>query len=114
MSAIFRAVQECRAKPSGDPQRIIVMLAPPGFALPLLYCQLLRRRGAVLLSAGSMDKQRVSLLKLLANRTRLVPLVLATTEAWQRWRRRRSVDSAQIRRRTHLVVEFDAPSSANT
>jgi hypothetical protein len=113
LAAVFRAVQECRAKPSGDPQRIIVVLAPSEFGLPALYCELLRQRGAVLVRAGSMDKGRLGFLKLLAHRTRLVPLLLASAGVWRRWNQRRTLESAQIRRRTHLVVEFDAPSSVN-
>jgi len=114
LAAVFRAVQECRAKPPGDPQRIIVVLAPSGFGLPLLYCELLRRRGAVFVPAGQLDQKRLGFLKLLAHRTRLVPLLLASAAAWRRWTRRRTLEAALIRRRTHLVVELDAPSSDNT
>jgi len=114
LAAVFQAVQECRAKPPGDPQRIIVLLAPSGFGLPRLYCELLRRRGAVILQAGQLDQKRLGFLKLLAHRTRVVPLLLASAAAWRCWTRRRILEAAQIRRRTHLVVEFDAPSSENT
>jgi hypothetical protein len=114
LAAVFRAVQECRAKPSGDPQRIIVLLGPPGLGLPLLYRDLLQRRGAVIMLAGSMDKKRVGFLKLLANRTRVVPLLLATAEAWRCWKRRRPLEAALIRRRTHLVVELDDSSYDKT
>jgi hypothetical protein len=113
LAAVFRAVQECRAKPPGDPQRIIVLLAPSDFGLPQLYCDLLRHRGAVLVQAGSMDKGGLGFLKLLAHRTRLVPLLLASAGVWRRWNQRRTFEAAQIRRRTHLVVELDAPSSDN-
>ena len=113
LAAVFRAVQECRAKPPGDPQRIIVLLAPSEFGLPPLYCELLRQRGAVFVQAGSLDKGRLGFLKLLAHRTRLVPLLLASAGVWRRWNQRRTLDAAQIRRRTHLVVEFEAPSSDN-
>jgi hypothetical protein len=113
LAAIFQAVQECRAKPAGDPQRIIVLLGPSGFELPLLYCELLRRRGAVILQAGQLDQNRLGFLKLLANRTRVVPLLLASAAAWRHWTRRRVIDAAQIRRRTHLVVELDEPSAKN-
>jgi hypothetical protein len=114
LAAVFHAVQECRAKPPGDPQRIIVVLAPSDCGLPLLYCELLRRRGAVILQAGSLDRKRLGFLKLLAHRTRVVPLLLASAAAWRRWTRRRTLEAAQIRRRTHLVVELDEPSSDNT
>jgi hypothetical protein len=113
LAAVFDAVQECRAKPPGDPQRIIVLLAPSGFGLPVLYCELLRRRGAVILQAGQLDQKRLGFLKLLAHRTRVVPLLLASAAAWRRWTRRRTLEAAQIRRRTHLVVELDEPSSDN-
>jgi hypothetical protein len=113
LAAVYRAVQECRAKPAGDPQRIIVLLAPSGFGLPMLYCELLRRRGAVFVQAGPLDEKRLGFLKHLANRTRVVPLLLASAAAWRRWSRRRSLEAAQIRRRTHLVVELDEPSTDN-
>jgi len=111
--AVFRAVQECRAKPPGDPQRIIVLLAPPDFGLPRLYWDLLRQRGAVLVRAASLDQSRLGFLKLLAHRTRLVPLLLASDRVWGRWNQRRTLEAAQIRRRTHLVIEFHAPTADN-
>ena len=111
LAAIFSAVEECRAKPSGDPQRIVILLAPPGFGLPWLYCHLLRKRGAVLMQAGALDAKRLGFIKLLAHRTRLVPLLLASATAWRSWTRRRTLEAAQIRRRTHLVVELDAAST---
>jgi len=113
LAAVLIAVQECRAKPLGDPQRIIVMLAPIGFGLPPLYRQELRHRGAVMVPAGALDINRVRFLKLLANRTRVVPLLLASYEDWRRWNRSRPLTAAQIRRRTHVVVELSAPSIVN-
>jgi hypothetical protein len=113
LSALFQAVQECRSKPAGDPQRIIVLLGPSGFGLPLLYSELLRRRGAVLVHASQLDKKCLSFIKLLAHRTRVVPLLLASAASWNRWTRRQALEAAQIRRRTHLVVELDEPSSGN-
>jgi hypothetical protein len=113
LEAVFQAVQECRAKPAGDPQRIIVLLGPSGFGLPMLYCELLRRRGAVIVQAGRLDQKRLGFLKLLAHRTRVVPLLLASAAAWRHWTRRRILDAALIRRRTHLVVELDEPLSEN-
>jgi hypothetical protein len=114
LASVFQAVQECRAKPDGDPQRIIVLLAPSGFGLPLLYCELLRRRGAVLVQGGQLDKRCLGFIKLLAHRTRVVPLLLASATAWRRWTRRRTLEAALIRRRTHLIVELDAAPSHNT
>jgi hypothetical protein len=114
LAAVFRAVRECRAKLPGDPQRIIVLLAPPEFGLPRHYCDLLQHRGAVLVHGESLDKSRVGFLKLLAHRTRCVPLLLANAGVWRRWSRRRTLEAAQIRRRTHLVVEFQAPAADNT
>ena len=111
LAALFQAVQECRLKPAGDPQRIIVLLGPSGFGLPLLYSELLRRRGAVLVQAGQLDQKCLGFIKLLAHRTRVVPLLLASATAWKRWTRRQTLEAAQIRRRTHLVVELDEPSS---
>ncbi|HEV7927699.1 MAG TPA: hypothetical protein VGR14_20275 [Verrucomicrobiae bacterium] len=111
--AVFRGVRECRAKLPGDPQRIIVLLAPADFSLPPFYGDLLRQRGAVLVQGDSLDKSRVGFLKVLAHRTRCVPLLLTNAGVWRRWNRRRTLEAAQIRRRTHLVVEFQAPASNN-
>jgi hypothetical protein len=113
LAIVLHAVQECRAKPVGDPQRIIVLLAPSGFGLPSGYCEMLRRRGGIVMAGGQMDQKRLGFLKLLTHRTRVVPLLLASAAAWRRWSRRRTLEAALIRRRTHLVVEFDAPSSDN-
>jgi hypothetical protein len=110
LKAVLAAVQNCQAKPLGDPQRIIVLLAPPGFALPPLYRQALRHRGAVLVPAGTMDRNRVRFLKLLAHRTRVVPVLLAGAEDWRNWNRRQPLAAAQIRRRTVMVTELEAPS----
>ena len=114
LAAVLSAVEECRAKPLGDPQRIIVLQAPQGFGVPRLYRQALRHRGAILVPAGPMDRNRVRFLKLLAHRTRAVPVLLAGAEDWRRWNRSRPLAAAQIRRRTHLAVELDAPSTENT
>src|ERR1700722_3479472 len=111
--AVFRGVRECRAKLPGDPQRIIVLLAPPEFGLPPFYRALLRHRGAVLVQGASLDKSRVGFLKLLAHRTRRVPLLLANAGVWRRWNRRCTREAAQIRRRTYLVVEIQAPTPGN-
>jgi hypothetical protein len=113
LAAVLSAVEKCRAKPLGDPQRIIVLLAPPDFGLPRLYLQGLRLRGAMLVPAGSMDRNRVRFLKLLAHRTRVVPLVLSTTEEWRRWNRSRPIAAAQIWRRTFMIVELCDPSLEN-
>jgi hypothetical protein len=113
MSAVLCGVQECRAKPLGDPQRIIVVLAHPGCRLAPSHCRALRHRGALLVPAGPMDRNRVRFIKLLAHRTRVVPVLLARVDEWRRWNRRQPLTSAQIRRRTYLVVELTAPSSVN-
>jgi hypothetical protein len=76
LAAVLRAVQECRAKPLGDPQRIVVLLAPAGFGLPLPYRHTLRYHGAVLVPAGQLDQNRLRFLKTLAHHTRIVPLPL--------------------------------------
>jgi len=113
MSDVLCSVQECRAKPLGDPQRIIVVLMPPGAGLPASYCQALRHHGAMLVPAGPMDPNRVRFIKLLANRTRIVPVLLASAEDWRSWRRRQPIAAAQIRRRTFMTAELKAPSFVN-
>jgi hypothetical protein len=114
LTAVLRAVQECRAKPLGDPQRIIVLLAPADFGLPLSCRRAFRRLGAVLLQAGQLDQNRLRFLKLLAHRTRVAPLLLASPGVWRAWNRRRPLEAAQIRRRTHAIVEFNEPCPKNT
>jgi hypothetical protein len=113
LSALFGAVRECRAKPPGDPQRIIVLLAPSLGQAPPLRRGPLRRRGALLVEGDELDTARLNFLKFLANRTRIVPLLLASARAWKQWNRRRALEAAQIRRRTHMVLELGAPSSIN-
>ncbi len=113
LADVLEAVQECRAKLLGDPQRIVVVLAPSGYRLSTPYAQTLQHRGAVLVAAGALDKDRVRFVKVLAHRTRVVPVLLATVEDWRRWKQRRPLDAAQIRRRTHLLVELEKPAFAN-
>jgi hypothetical protein len=110
--SLLRAVEECRQKPLGDPQRIIVVLAPPGGGLTQKYRQALRQRGALLVPAGLMDRSRVRFIKLLAHRTRFVPVVLAIAEDWRRWYRRQPIPAAQIRRRIFMMSELVAHSIA--
>ena len=112
LSEVLCGVQECRAKPLGDPQRIIVVLTPPGAGLPQSYRQALRLRGAMLVPTGPMDRNRVRFIKLLAHRTRFVPVLLASVDEWRRWHRRQPLTAAQIRRRTFMTVELEAPSPA--
>jgi len=113
MSDVLCGVQECRVKPLGDPQRIIVVLTPPGAGLPQSYRQALQVRGALLVPAGPMDRNRVRFIKLLAHRTRFVPVLLAHVDAWRHWHRRQPITAAQIRRRTFMIVQLEAPSPAN-
>lgn len=109
LTAVIRAVRECRAKPLGDPQRIIVLLLPAGFGLPVSFCQWLRQNGAVLMPAEVLDNDRLRFLKLMAHRTCAVPFLVATVEGWRGWTKRRTLAAAQIRRRTHLAVELKEP-----
>jgi hypothetical protein len=113
LTAVLSAVLECRAKSLGDPQRIIVVLGPPGFELSELFRRAVQHHGALLVPAGPMEPTCVTYLKRLANRTRVVPLLLASAETWRQWTRRRPQEAAQIRRRTHLVVELEARPSTD-
>lgn len=110
-SAVILAVQECREKPLGDPQRVIVLLTHDDAQLPLPYRKALQRCGAVLIEGGTMDKALLRPLKLLAHRTRLVPTLLVSADNWRAWNRRRPLEAALIRRRTHLVSDLSHPSS---
>jgi hypothetical protein len=109
MAAIFRAVHECRTKPVGDPQRIIILLAPAldeRTAPPLT---------TVLVSdAATFGRQELENLTHLVNHTRAVPVLRVSEEAWHGWNRRWPRQAAQIRRRTHLVVKLNQPHLAAT
>jgi len=113
LNAVLNAATDCHAKPLGDPQRIIVLLAPPGFDLPSLYHRALGQRGAVVVPAGPMNPYRVTFLKLLTHRTRVVPVLLASVLDWRRWNRSRPLAAAQIRRRTVMVIELGHNSCVN-
>ena len=110
LAAVLSAVQECRAKPLGDPQRIIVVQTAQGVGMSQLYRQALRHRGAILVPAGAMDRNRVRFIKLLAHRTRFVPVLVASVDEWRNWHRRQPLTSAQIRRRTFMTIELESPS----
>jgi hypothetical protein len=106
LAAVFRAVSECRAKPAGDPQRIIIVLSPGDGrrAAPPLAT-------VVVVDAALFGPQELETLARLVNRTRAVPVLRVSEEAWRAWARRWPRQSAQIRRRTHLIVRLDQPST---
>ncbi|HEY3862604.1 MAG TPA: hypothetical protein VGO59_12025 [Verrucomicrobiae bacterium] len=112
LETVLQAVHECRHKPLGDPQRIIVLLAPSGSSLPLPTLQELRKLGAMLVQAGQLDFDRVKFLKMLANRTRVVPLLFVAADFWRGWSMRHPIEAAQIHRRTYLVIDLGESSPA--
>jgi hypothetical protein len=106
LAAVLRAVNECRAKPPGDPQRIIIVLTPAdgGRAAPPLP-------SVVVADAALFGCQELETLTRLVNRTRAIPVLRVSEEAWRRWARRWPRQTAQIRRRTHLIVRLNEPQT---
>jgi len=106
LAAVFRAVQECRAKPPGDPQRIIILLAPAPNdpdAPPLA--------SVVVANATPFGRQELEAITRLVNLTQAVPVLRVSEEAWRGWSRRWPRQAAQIRRRTHLLVKLSQTQS---
>ncbi len=105
LAAVFRAVHECRLKPAGDPQRIVVLLAPApaGPVAPSLASVV------VVADASSFGRQELETLTHLVNHTMAVPVLQVSEEAWRGWSRRWPRQAAQLRRRTHLVVNLTKP-----
>jgi hypothetical protein len=106
LDAVLRAILECRAKPAGDPQRIIVLLAPGdgGRTTP-------PRGPMVVMDAALFGWQELETLTHLVNRTRAVPVLRVSEDAWRGWARRWPRQAAQIRRRTHLIVTLGQPQT---
>jgi hypothetical protein len=127
-------VEECRAKPPDDFQRIVVILAPPDRQRSRLCGALAQRCRATLLTAASirqrhllqplvrlclqggrpilaidqaeyLGREELQTLKLLINLTPAVLLLLSTAPAYRNWNQRWPIEASQIRRRTHLVLE---------
>jgi hypothetical protein len=119
--AALGAIQECRAKPSYDYQRIIICFSRK----PDLGLKLARRSGAALIGPGPplSSKRRSagvvvsrawdSSLEMLesivffVNRTRGVVVLVVTRRALAGWHDRWPIAAAQIRRRTHIAIDFD-------
>jgi hypothetical protein len=119
--ALMAAIEECRAKPSYDYQRIILCLT----TRPDLGPKLARRSGAALIGpapplsskraspaliverAQDCSREMLESIVLFVNRTRGVVVLLATARALARWHDGWRIPAAQIRRRTHITIEFD-------
>jgi hypothetical protein len=100
VDAVLGAVLECRAKPAGDPQRIIILLAPSdGRAAPPMV-------PVVVADATLFGREELETLTRLVNRTLAVPVLRVSEDAWRGWARRWPRQAAQIRRRTHLIVNL--------
>jgi hypothetical protein len=115
------AIEECLAKPSYDYQRIIICHTRS----PTLGPQLARRSGAALVGpARPLDSNCASALVIVekaancslemlesivvfVNRTRGVVVLLTTPATFTRWHDRWRIVAAQIRRRTHLTIDFN-------
>jgi hypothetical protein len=119
--AAMRAIEECRAKPSYDYQRVIICHTNN----PDLGPKLARRSGAALAGpalpldskcalaviliekAGDCSLEMLESIVFFVNRTRGVVVLTATGQSFVRWRERWPIPAAQIRRRTHITIEFD-------
>jgi hypothetical protein len=131
---VLRAVADCRAKPDGDFQRIVVVLAPADRARARLGGALARRCCAILVTAASirqrhlleplvrlcleggrpvlavdeaeyLGREELEILKVLINLTPAVLVLLSTAPAYRTWSQRWPIEARQLRRRTHLVLE---------
>jgi hypothetical protein len=115
------AVDECRAKPPNDYQRIIICLT----AGPRLGSELARRCGAVLNGPGlpldsksdsavivveeaeRCSREMLESIVFFVNRTRGVVALLAAMGSLAKWRARWRIQADQIRRRTHIIIQLD-------
>lgn len=119
-AASLRAIEECRARPPYDYQRIVICLTNS----PDLGPRLARRSGAVLTGparpldsrlgaavvvverAGDCGREMLESIVNYVNRTRGVVVLLVTRQSFTRWHDRWRIPAAQIRRRTRLTVEI--------
>jgi hypothetical protein len=120
VQAALAAIEECRAKPAYDYQRIILCLGDS----PGLGPRLARRSGAALLGPSrtlslkrppaAVIVQRVGERSLgvlesivyFINRTRGVVVLLVTAEELARWHDAWPIAAAQLRRRTHVAIDL--------
>jgi len=115
INALFEAVGDCCAKPAYDYQRIIVckthrVTAQCGavFASPVRGMD---PRGDTALVV--VDKEEDWSEKTLGtiveyiNRTRGVVVLMAAEQSLAKWREAFRIQADQIRRRTHMTIEFD-------
>jgi len=121
LAAIISEIEECRGKPPYDYQRIIVCLTKSRD----LARKLARRSGAALIGparpvsskcatpvivvdrAGECSLETLESFVFFVNRTRGVVVLLVTGRGLVRWHERWGDVAAQLRRRTHLTIEYD-------
>ncbi|MGA2748843.1 MAG: hypothetical protein ABSG59_08715 [Verrucomicrobiota bacterium] len=58
LDAVLDAVEQCRAKPANDYERIIIFLTPCGAARAILGREMVKRLGAVLVGANPLWEER--------------------------------------------------------
>jgi hypothetical protein len=120
--AALAAIEECRAKPPYDYQRVILCLT----SRLDLGAKLATRSGATLIGpAPPLDSKRPPAVVIFANpgacdpailesivkfvnRTRGVVVLTVTEQEVADWHEHWQVTAAQIRRRTHITIDFEA------
>ena len=118
--ATLVAIEECLAKPAYDYQRIIICHSTrPELGPALALCSGAvqadpadlahsGRTPSVLVveNAGHWNAKRLQSIVYLVNQTRNVVVILASVRCVTKWQERHREISAQIRRRTHITIEF--------
>jgi hypothetical protein len=120
VQAALAAIEECRAKPPYDYQRVILCLGES----PGLVPRLARHPGATLIDpsqslsfsgppatvivqgVGERGPSALESIVCFINQTRGVVLILATAQEVARWQDSWPVVAAQLRRHTHIVIDF--------
>lgn len=119
--AAVAAIEECLAKPTYDYQRIIICHSNrPEFGPALALCSGAAQAGPadlatsaraptvlVIENAGDWDAKTLQSIVFLVNQNRSVVVLLASVRCVTKWQHRHREVSDQIRRRTHITLEFE-------
>ena len=115
IKTLFEAVGECCAKPAYDYQRIIVCLtrrvtAQCGavFATPMRGPDSKGDTALVVVDKEEdWSEKTLDTIVQYVNRTRGVVVLMAAADSLAKWREAFQLQADQIRRRTHMTIEFD-------